>query len=80
MPIHPDQMVRRRQGRAFGHSTVRAQLEWCVAEGLGTAILTHCGSVVDGGDGRKLNALLRAMATEQSVTARFARDRLAIRL
>ncbi len=73
-------IVRRRDGHRIGHIPVRAQLGWCAAEGVGNAIFTHCGSGIVGGDGRRVNALLRRLAREQGVTARIAYDGLRVTL
>ncbi|MGB8275837.1 MAG: MBL fold metallo-hydrolase [Alphaproteobacteria bacterium] len=69
-------MVRRREGRLFGHTTVRAQLGWCRKAGVRRAVFTHCGSEIVDGDERRLGAKLRAMARECGVEARFAYDGL----
>ena len=69
-------IVRRHQDRLFGHTTVRAQLGWCAAEGVAAAIFTHCGSGIIREDGRTVSAALRAMGAELGVAARFARDGL----
>ena len=73
-------MVRQHEGRLFGHTTVRAQLGWCAAEGVTRAVFTHCGSGIVRADARKVSAALRDMAAEYGVSARFARDGLRIRL
>jgi ribonuclease BN (tRNA processing enzyme) len=73
-------MVRRRGGRLFGHTTVRAQLGWCRKAGVRRAIFTHCGSEIVEGDERRLGARLRAMGREQGVEARFAYDGLEVTL
>jgi phosphoribosyl 1,2-cyclic phosphodiesterase len=36
-------LVRRRDGRLFGHTTVRAQLNWCKRHGISRAYIVHCG-------------------------------------
>lgn len=36
-------LVRRRDGRLFGHTTVRAQLGWCARAGVRKAFIVHCG-------------------------------------
>jgi glyoxylase-like metal-dependent hydrolase (beta-lactamase superfamily II) len=36
-------MVRRRGAALFGHTTVRAQLNWCKRHGIGRAYIVHCG-------------------------------------
>jgi phosphoribosyl 1,2-cyclic phosphodiesterase len=73
-------LVRQREGAVFGHTTIRAQLGWCSKEGVHRAIFTHCGSEIVAGDARRLGAVLREMAREQGITARFAYDGLAVTL
>jgi phosphoribosyl 1,2-cyclic phosphodiesterase len=73
-------MVRRRGGRLFGHTTVRAQLGWCEKAGVRHAVFTHCGGEIVDGDERRLGAKLRAMARERGLTARFAYDGLEMAL
>lgn len=36
-------LVRRRGNALFGHTTVRAQLNWCKRYGIGRAYIVHCG-------------------------------------
>lgn len=36
-------LVRRRDGALFGHTTVRAQLNWCKRYGIRRAYIVHCG-------------------------------------
>lgn len=73
-------IIRRRDGRRIGHTTIRAQLGWCAEEGVSNAIFTHCGSGIVGRDGRRVGALLRRLAREHGVAARIAHDGLRITL
>jgi ribonuclease BN (tRNA processing enzyme) len=73
-------MVRRRDGKLFGHTPIRTQLGWCQKEGVRRAIFTHCGSEIVGADGRKLAARLRALGRARHVEARIARDGMVIEL
>jgi phosphoribosyl 1,2-cyclic phosphodiesterase len=41
--VHRD-LVRKRDGKLFGHVSVRRQLEWCAKAGVRQAVFTHCGS------------------------------------
>jgi len=66
--------VRRQDGRLIGHAPVRTQLTWCQKEGVGEAIITHCGSQIVTGDERRLGAQLRAWAGERGIEASFAHD------
>ena len=36
-------IVRRRGNALFGHTTIRAQLNWCKRHGIGRAYIVHCG-------------------------------------
>jgi phosphoribosyl 1,2-cyclic phosphodiesterase len=73
-------MVRRRDGKLFGHTPIRTQLGWCQKEGVPRALFTHCGSEIVGADGRTLAARLRAMARARDVDARIAYDGMEIEL
>jgi phosphoribosyl 1,2-cyclic phosphodiesterase len=73
-------IVRRRGDAVFGHTTVRAQLAWCGEEGVRRAVFTHCGNEILRADERRLGAVLRAMARERGVAARFAYDGLEMTL
>jgi glyoxylase-like metal-dependent hydrolase (beta-lactamase superfamily II) len=39
-------LVRRRGDLLFGHTTVRAQLNWCKEAGIGRAFIVHCGKQI----------------------------------
>lgn len=67
-------MVRRRDHKLFGHTTIRAQLGWCVENSVPCAVFTHCGSEIVNGDERRLGARLRQMAREHGIEARIAHD------
>jgi hypothetical protein len=73
-------IIRKRRGWRIGHTTIRAQLGWCAAEGVRRAIFTHCGSGVVRADGRRLSARLRHLASEYGVDAHIAYDGLTIDL
>jgi phosphoribosyl 1,2-cyclic phosphodiesterase len=70
--------IRRRGKALIGHSPVRTQLTWCQKEGVPQAIVTHCGSEIVAGDGRKLLAKLQAMAAERGVEVRIAYDGMGV--
>jgi len=67
-----------KNGKLFGHTTIRAQLGWCEKEGVPRAIFTHCGSQIVGGDGRVLNAQVRKLGLERGVEATVAYDGMEI--
>jgi phosphoribosyl 1,2-cyclic phosphodiesterase len=66
--------VRRQGDRLLGHAPVRTQLTWCQKEGVGRAIVTHCGNEIVSGDERHLGARLRRLAEERGVQAEIAHD------
>jgi phosphoribosyl 1,2-cyclic phosphodiesterase len=69
-------MVRRRQQALIGHTPIRTQLGWCAKEGVRSAIFTHCGTEIVGGDARKLRRAVHALGRERGVDARIAHDGL----
>jgi phosphoribosyl 1,2-cyclic phosphodiesterase len=71
-----ESFVRRRGKTLIGHAPVRTQLTWCQKEGVGRAIISHCGREIVEGDRSELEARLRAMAEERGVIAAFAHDGL----
>jgi phosphoribosyl 1,2-cyclic phosphodiesterase len=73
-------ILRRRDETLIGHAPVRTQLDWCRVQGVRRAVFTHCGSQIVGGDGRSLGALLRRLARERGIDARFAYDGMALDL
>jgi phosphoribosyl 1,2-cyclic phosphodiesterase len=73
-------IVRRRNGRAIGHASIRAQLEWCASAGLRRAVFTHCGSEIVKGDARAVAASVRALGSEHGIEALLAYDGLELSL
>jgi phosphoribosyl 1,2-cyclic phosphodiesterase len=71
-----ESFVRRRGKTLIGHAPVRTQLTWCQKEGVGRAIISHCGREIVEGDRAQLEARLRAMAEERGILAAFAHDGL----
>jgi phosphoribosyl 1,2-cyclic phosphodiesterase len=69
-------MVRRdgATGTPIGHTPVRTQLAWCAEQGVPLMVVTHCGSGIVAGDGRRVAARLRTWARAAGVQARIARD------
>lgn len=67
------------RGRAAGHASIREQLRWCVAAGVGRAWFTHCGTQILKGRApgeRRWTALLRA---ETGVNAAIVADGATVR-
>jgi len=73
-------MVRRREGRLFGHTPIRTQLGWCQKEGVPEAIFTHCGTEIIAMDGHELATKLRTMGNERKVRAKIAYDGMTLTL
>lgn len=69
-------MVRRRQQALIGHTPIRTQLGWCAKERVRSAIFTHCGTEIVGGDARNVQRAVRALGQECGVGARIAYDGL----
>jgi hypothetical protein len=61
-------------------SSIATQLQWCAAEAVPVALITHCGSEIVAGDERKAEATIRALGRDLGVTAKLAYDGLKIRL
>jgi phosphoribosyl 1,2-cyclic phosphodiesterase len=69
-------IVRRRNGRAIAHASIRAQLQWCASAGVRRAAFTHCGSEIVKGDARTVAAAVRALGAEHGIEASIAHDGL----
>ncbi len=67
-------LVRYKDGKAFGHTTLRAQVDWCAEAGIGQALFTHCGSQIVGGDERVLRPKIRAIGRAFGVQVEIAHD------
>lgn len=65
-------MVRGKGRTVIGHAPIIAQPDWCAANGIRTAIFTHCGSEIVRGGANALAAALRQLDREHGVAARFA--------
>jgi phosphoribosyl 1,2-cyclic phosphodiesterase len=68
-------MVRKRNGRLIGHAPIIEQLRWCEAAGVRSAIFTHCGSEIVGGQTRQLNANIKQLGREHGIDAGIAADK-----
>lgn len=71
-------MIRKRGDALIGHAPVRTQLTWCREEGVGRAVITHCGSQIVEGDERALLSRLEGWARERGIEAEFAYDGMEI--
>jgi phosphoribosyl 1,2-cyclic phosphodiesterase len=68
-------IVRRREGVLIGHASIREQLDWCAAEGVGRALFSHCGSQIVK-DEQGAAAKVAALGAERGVEAAVAYDGL----
>jgi phosphoribosyl 1,2-cyclic phosphodiesterase len=69
-------IIRRRNGSAIGHASIRAQLDWCAANYVPRAVFTHCGSEIVEGDARAVADRVDALGLERSVRVEIAYDDL----
>lgn len=67
-------IVRRKEGRRIGHTSIRDQLDWCAEHGVPRMIVTHCGTQIVAGDERKVGPRLRRMGEERGVEVEIAHD------
>jgi ribonuclease BN (tRNA processing enzyme) len=58
----------------IGHTSIRAQLDWCQEAGVRNMIVTHCGSEIVRSDDRSVAARLRALGRARGVSVELARD------
>jgi phosphoribosyl 1,2-cyclic phosphodiesterase len=69
-------IIRRRDGRAIGHASIRAQLNWCASAGVHRAVFTHCGSEIVKGDARRVAGAVRRLGSKYGIEALIAHDGL----
>lgn len=72
-------LVRRRGNALFGHTTVRAQLNWCKRHGITRAFIVHCGKQLVGMEPAELQSRVDELAGP-TIRAIVARDGLSVRL
>lgn len=72
-------IVRRRGDALFGHTTVRAQLNWCKRNGIPRAFIVHCGKQLVQMNEAELQSRVRELAAPE-VDAVVARDGLTVLL
>jgi len=66
--------IRKRNKKLIGHATIDSQLAWCEKDNIPRAIITHCGSQIVDGDGRKVNPMIQNMGKERGVDVEVAAD------
>lgn len=71
-------MVRRKDAKIFGHTTIRAQLGWCKKEGITRVIITHCGTQIVADRSGKAEAKIMQLAKERDVKIAIAYDGMKI--
>jgi len=70
---HP--FVRRAESGALtGHTTVKAQIGWCRAEGVDRAVFTHCGTEVTTAPEGEAEEAVRKLGLERAIDAILAFD------
>ena len=69
-------IIRRRDGRAIGHASIRAQLNWCASAGVHRAVFTHCGSEIVKGEARRVAGAVRRLGSKYGIEALIAHDGL----
>ncbi|GAG97824.1 unnamed protein product, partial [marine sediment metagenome] len=55
-------MVRRKEGKLFGHTRVKTIIEWCKKYNIGSLIVTHCGKQIVTMDKKELAGKLEEYA------------------
>lgn len=73
---HP--LVRRKNDKIFGHTTIRAQLGWCQKEKVPRAVITHCGTEIVADKSGKAMAKVMQMAKERNVEVSIAYDGMTV--
>lgn len=71
-------MVRSKDGKLFGHTTIRTQLGWCTKEGIGNAIITHCGTQIVADKSGKAVSQVMQLAQDAHVNTKIAFDGMEI--
>lgn len=67
-------IVRRRDGRAFGHATIETQLDWCATYSVPEAVFTHCGSRIVRRRPDEMAQHVALLGQERDVQASVATD------
>ncbi len=71
-------MVRAKDRKLFGHTTIRAQLGWCKKERVPRAIITHCGTQIVAGDTKKVENKIEQLGIERGIDVCVAHDGMSI--
>lgn len=67
-------IIRYKDGKPFGHASMKSQIVWCAQEGVLRAIFTHCGSQIVKKEGRILRDKLCSFGVEYGVDVSLAHD------
>lgn len=70
-------MIRRKNDKIFGHTTIRAQLGWCQKENVSQAIITHCGTQIVAHP-KTAERKIKLLAKERNVNVSVAYDGMQI--
>ena len=71
-------LVRRKDGKIFGHTTIRAQIGWCRKERVKRMIVTHCGSQIVRTQPAIIEQLVANYGALNNVNAMIAHDDMEI--
>ncbi|MBA7572265.1 hypothetical protein ES708_14041 [subsurface metagenome] len=66
-------MVRRKEGKLYGHTRIKTMIEWCKKYNIGSLIVTHCGKQIVTMGNKELNARLEEY-TEGKINVTVAND------
>jgi ribonuclease BN (tRNA processing enzyme) len=65
-------LVRKRDGKLFGHATIKTIINWCRKYGIKKLIITHCGKQIVGGNEEEISGKILDFANgEISVDIAF---------
>lgn len=71
-------LIRRKQDKLFGHSTIKTQLGWCRKEKIPRAIITHCGTQIVAGKTMVIEKKIAMLGKEREVDVQVAYDGMSL--
>ena len=71
-------MVRRKDDKLFGHTTIRAQLGWCKKAKIPRAIITHCGTQIVAAKAKVVEEKINELGKERGIKASIAHDGMVV--
>lgn len=69
-------LIRKKESRQLGHTTIIKQLSWCKKEGVPLAYFTHCGSEIVKGNPERMEQKIQQLGKQAEVEAHIAYDNL----